>query len=276
MICAWDKLLSVLPMKIRGDVNQIGPKKLQEIRLRIHNPPMLCLDSEIRMLSCAVSQDDLAYTVNAASKYSPWSAETVSMGYLTADGGHRIGLCGDAVIKNGVMSGIRKVSSINIRVAKDYPGVSGRIKDISGSILLIGPPGSGKTTLLRDLIRRIAENANMAVVDERGELFPENSFPTGKGLDILRGCPKNHGIEILLRTMGPEWIAVDEITAPADCDALIQAGWCGVKLLATAHAFSLDDLYTRAVYRPIVKCGLFSVICVFNHDKTYRVERIHL
>lgn len=276
MICAWDKLLSVLPMKIREDVNQIGPEKLQEIRLRIHNPPMLCLDNEIRMLSHTVNQNDLDYTVNAASKYSPWSAGTVSKGYLTADGGHRIGLCGDAVMKNGEMSGIRKVSSINVRVAKDYPGVSCRIKDISGSILLIGPPGSGKTTLLRDLVRRIAEGANVAVVDERGELFPENGFPIGKGVDILRGCPKNQGIEVLLRTMGPEWIAVDEITASVDCDAMTQAGWCGVKLLATAHAVCMDDLHSRSVYRPIINSGLFSTICVLNHDKTYRVERIHL
>ena len=276
MICAWDKLISILPIKLRDEVNKYGSDRLQELRLRVDSPPVLCMGEEKRKISGIVKQEDMEYIVNAASRYSPWTAGTAAKGYLTAGGGHRIGLCGDTVLKNGVVTGFRKITAVNIRVARDFPGISRKITDLTGSILMIGPPGSGKTTLLRDLIRRIAERANVSVVDERGELFPGDCFSTGSGLDILSGCPKSQGIEMLLRAMGPEWIAVDEITASEDCDALVQAGWCGVKVLATAHAYDLGDLRNRSVYRPITESGLFSAVCVLCPDKTYRIERLHL
>jgi len=276
MICAWDKLLRILPVRMRDEVNSIGAEKMQELRLRVDKPPLLCIRKERRTLSGIVKQEDVDYVINAASAYSPWTAGTVSKGFLTVDGGHRVGLCGEAVMKNGLLSGIKKISSINIRVARDFPGASQQIRDFSGSVLLIGPPGSGKTTLLRDLIRRVAEIGSTAIVDERGELFPAGCFATGIGIDVLNGCPKPQGIEILLRTMGPEWIAVDEITSPDDCEALVQAGWCGVKVLATAHAFHMEDLKLRPIYRPILESGLFSTVCILKPDQTYRVERLCL
>ena len=276
MICAWDKLLRVLPARMRDEVNKYGAEAMQELRLRLDKPPLLCIRKERHELSGLVKQEDLDYVINGASNYSPWTASSISRGYLTADGGHRIGLCGEAIIKNGQMEGLKKVTSVNIRVARDFPGISERIKNIHGSVLLIGPPGSGKTTLLRDLIRCVAKNDNVAVVDERGELFPNGCFETGAGLDILTGCSKDKGIEMLLRTMGPEWIAVDEITSPGDCEALIQAGWCGVKLLATAHALHMQDLKSRQLYRQLLKSGLFSTVCVLQHDQTYYLERLSL
>lgn len=276
MICAWDKLLRVLPARMRDEVNKYGAEAMQELRLRLDKPPLLCIRKERHELSGLVKQEDLDYVINVASNYSPWTASTISKGYLTADGGHRIGLCGEAVMKNGQMEGVKKVTSVNIRVARDFPGISERIKNIHGSVLLIGPPGSGKTTLLRDLIRCVAKNDNVAVVDERGELFPNGCFEMGAGMDILAGCAKDKGIEMLLRTMGPEWIAVDEVTSPCDCDALIQAGWCGVKLLATAHALHMQDLRSRQLYRQLLKSGLFSTVCVLQPDQTYYLERLSL
>ena len=276
MICAWDKLLRILPTRMRDEVDQYGARSMQELRLRIDKPPLLCIRGERHRLSGIVKQEDLDFVINTASNYSPWTAGTIAKGFLTAEGGHRIGLCGEAVMKNGQMEGIKKITSINIRVARDYPGVSGGIKDPSGSLLVIGPPGSGKTTLLRDLIRRVAEKENVAVVDERGELFPTGCFETGNGADILCGCPKKQGIEMLLRTMGPEWIAVDEITSPDDCEAMIQAGWCGVNLLATAHAERVQDLRGRPLYRHVVSSGLFSTVCILRPDQTYHLERLTL
>lgn len=178
----------------------------------------------------------------------------------------------------GKLQGIRNPSSLCIRVAKEIPGVGEKV-DLRDSLLIIGPPGSGKTTLLRDLIRRISmENRGwISVVDERCELFPQiggkNCFESGSA-DILSGCHKSEGIEMVLRTMCPEWIAVDEITAREDCDALMQAGWCGVKLLATVHAGSLEDLHSRPVYRPLLDCGLFRRGILLNRDK--QPERVVL
>ena len=171
------------------------------------------------------------------------------------------------------MTGIREVTSLCIRVAKDFHGISEGIP-IGGSILILGAPGWGKTTLLRDLIRRISQTGHhISVVDERQELFPAAIFDHGPGTDILSGCPKGEGIDTVLRTMGPEWIAVDEITEETDCNALLRAGWCGVRLLATAHAATYRDYLSRPVYRPLVESRLFDSVIILRPDKTWRIER---
>jgi stage III sporulation protein AA len=113
------------------------------------------------------------------------------------------------------------------------------------------------------------------VIDERGELFPvSGGFSTGKRTDILSGCRKPQGIETAMRTMGPSWIAVDEVTASADCDAMIQACWCGVRLIATAHASSKEDLLHRSVYRPLVQSGIFDTLVILQRDKSWKMERM--
>ena len=146
-----------------------------------------------------------------------------------------------------------------------------------GNILIIGPPGSGKTTLLRDWIRQVSNigPGSIAVVDERGELFPADAcFDAGPRTDVLSGCSKPGGLEMVLKTMGPASIAVDEITSDEDCDALIQAGWCGVRVLATAHASSVSDLKGKQLYRKLLDTGLFDQVLVMNMDKSWRAERI--
>ena len=81
---------------------------------------------------------------------------------------------------------------------------------------------------------------------------------------------------MVLRTMGPEVIAVDEITAGEDCLALRQAVGCGVRLLATAHAESVWDIKRRPLYRPILEENIFDSVLVMNRDQTFREERISL
>ena len=93
-------------------------------------------------------------------------------------------------------------------------------------------------------------------------------------MDVLTGCGKREGIDILLRTMGPDAIGVDEVTHEDDCDALIRAGWSGVALLATAHAHCVADLLKRPVYRPLVHSGLFAHILVLDRNKAWKEERI--
>lgn len=275
MICAWKELLSVLPLWLRQDVDRLGKENAQEIRLRLHRAPELIGTEKHTITGRMITAQDLDFVVNTASRYSPWTANTAADGYITALGGHRIGLCGEAVMRNGMMTGFRSIRSLNIRVARDFPGIAGKIAHLSGNLLIIGRPGSGKTTLLRDLVRQRSRSENVAVVDSRGELFPPG-LDTGQAVDILTGCGKVQGIEALLRTMGPDTIAVDEITAAADCDALVQAGWCGVRVLATAHGFDRHDLLNRKVYRPILESGLFTALVVLNRDKTFRIERMQL
>lgn len=282
MRCAWQAYMNLIPIRMRQEVDKQGSESLQELRLRLNLPPELMTAEGSVWLDETVTKDDLSFCVNAASRYSPWSAATSAQGYITAPGGHRVGICGAAAVSDGIMTGITETSSLCLRVARDFPGIAEKAGTVKGSILILGRPGSGKTTLLRDLIRQKSDNFEgcVAVVDERGELFPkaqgENCFPTGMRTDILTGCSKSQGINAVLRTMNPTIIAVDEITALEDCDALIQAGWCGVKFLATVHAGSRSDLYSRPIYKPLIKSGLFEHLLILQSDKSWRLERMDL
>lgn len=273
MICPWKELLSILPPGLKGGISGYE-QSLLELRLRLNRPPELKLSGGSKWLPEPVTQEDLSFCLNAASRYSPWAAATVSQGYITAPGGHRIGICGEAVVKDGCLAGIRSVHSLCIRVARDFPGLARDISFSGQALLILGAPGWGKTTLLRDLSRKLAQSSTVAVVDERQELFPPG-FPTGRRMDILYGCPKPQGIEMVLRTMGPECIAVDEITAGEDCQALIRASGCGVRLLATAHASSMGDFRRRCVYKPLVENRIFDTFLILHRDKSFHMEEIY-
>ena len=273
MICAWKQLLSVLPHEIGAQVDSVGRDTMQELRLRLNAQPEIVSAAGSVWLKQTVRQEDLNYVVNAASRYSPWCASTIKQGYLTAPGGHRIGICGDAVCHCDTSGGFQRITSLCIRVARDYPGAADRILDTWRSVLIVGAPGWGKTTLLRDLARRIAKDRVVCVVDEREELFPEG-LQRGKRMDVLHGYSKPRGIDMVLRTMRPDYIAVDEITGESDCYGLIQAVNCGVRLIATAHGAGLLDLKQRVVYQPLVDRKIFHTIVLLKKDKSYSVERV--
>lgn len=272
MTCAWKELLDVLPMWMRDEVDQLGAEHMRELRLRMNSPPELVFLEKSIWLERYVSQEDIHFTVNAASRYSPWAAASMSKGYICITGGHRIGLCGDVVVQHGSVTGLKNIRSLCIRVAREYKGIAAKAARMNGSLLVLGPPGWGKTTFLRDLIHQKEMSERICVVDERRELLPEG-LSRGKRVDVLSGCSKQEGISMALRTMGPSCIAVDEITDAEDCNALIHASNCGVSLLATAHAASVSDLKKRKVYRPLVENHIFDVCLVLDRENHYTVER---
>ena len=273
----WDMYLNLLPVRLRDPIDRLKNKLVFETRLRLNQPVEVVTEKGSVWLDVIATAEDLAFTVNVASKYSPWAADSVRHGYITARGGHRIGFCGQAALLDGNISTIRTVTSLSIRAAHDFTGIAPKIPQRAGSILIVGCPGSGKTTLLRDMIRSIAACHNVSVVDEREELFPVTAdgfcFPSGGKTDVLSGCPKAAGIDMVLRTMTPDYIAVDEITLDNDCKALVKAGWCGVKLLATAHAGSMEELKKRPVYKPLICLGLFDTFVMMRPDKSWYIVR---
>ena len=282
MKCAWQAYLNLLPHWLRSDVDKMGRENLQELRLRIGRPPELVMAKGNVRIGRSVCTDDLCFCVNAASRYSPWSSSSIRNGYITAPGGHRVGMCGDFAIVNNQVSTITNMTSLCIRVARDFAGIAEDVKDLKGSLLIIGPPGSGKTTFLRDVIRQKSDNGYgpIAVVDERMEIFPvqENTFSFSPGIstDVMAGCKKTNGMQILIRTMSPRCVAVDEITSEEDTKALVHAAWCGVSLLATAHADNLADFRKRPVYHLLSESGIFDHVVIMGLDKSWKLERMKL
>ena len=275
MKCAWKELLAILPSLVRREVEGMNPGDLWEIRIRQDRPTELVGSRGSIWLENRATGEDIRFCINTASRYSPWAAQTMGRGYLTAPGGHRIGFGGEVTVNDGWVTGFREADSLCIRVAHDVTGIGRLFSSLRGSVLIIGPPGSGKTTLLRDLCREFSNRETVAVVDERGELFP-TGYDRGKALDVLSLCPKPKGIDMALRTLGPSSIAVDEITGADDADALCKAGWCGVRLIATAHAASATDLRLRPIYRPIWENHLFEHLLICHRDKSRPVERMDL
>lgn len=276
MICKWQELLWILPLWLRGEVDKKKDSGVNEIRLRLHSPPEIISQNGSVILSRCISADDLTFCLNTATKYSPWTSSTITEGFITAVGGHRIGICGECVYNGNQLKNINCLTSFCIRVSKDYPGITDQLSNLSGSVLIIGKPGSGKTTFLRDFIRNVAQKETVTVIDERRELFPvvagQFAFDRGAHTDVLSGCKKSAGLEVAIRTMAPDTVAVDEITGAEDCSALESAAWCGVRILATAHAGSRSELYSRKIYQSLLQSKIFQTLIVLQKDKSWKQE----
>lgn len=284
MNCCWRELLELLPPRLRESMApEVQERAPREIRLRLGQMVQVVTQRGEWYPTChRMGKGDLEYVLNIASRFSAYAAQSVAQGYITGRGGHRIGLCGESVVQNGVVTGLKELRSLCIRVARDIPGLADGLLPVlnDGSVLILGPPGSGKTTLLRDLIRQISDGRQeqIGVVDQRSELFPTTPdgfcFNTGGRTDVLTGAGKAAGIELLLRSMGPKWIALDEVSAIEDCVTLEQCGYCGVRFLATAHAWTPEDLKHRPVYCRLLKTGMFKTAIWLKDDQTYTVERL--
>ncbi len=286
--------VQALPLRLRQEALSLteGDRgRAEELRLRAGWPMTALIGGEERPLGGPpVEPRELEQLVEIASRASLHTVlDQVRRGYLTVEGGHRIGLCGTAALREGEIHSIRTISSANLRVARQVRGAAapvldglcpgGRLSDT----LILAPPGLGKTTLLRDLIRSVSEGEGcsplrVALADERGEVAAlYNGVPqleVGRRTDVAEGCPKAQGLMLLLRAMNPQVLAVDEITAPEDVRALTTAAGCGVTLLATAHGEGRADLERRPLYRPLLEEGLFRFLVRIRREGERRVYAI--
>lgn len=278
-----EMILSLLPGEHVGQIKQVGTDGLEEIRINAGQPMLLRKHGAEHWLYPKIPPEEVSDILKRACRQSVYAyRETLRQGFVTIDGGHRIGVCGTSVLENGTVQSLTHPSSLLFRIARPWPGFADELLPAAvTSMLLIGPPCSGKTSLLRDLVRLLSDERRQRVslVDERGELAAVvNGIPqsnVGMRTDVMANIPKSEGIMIMLRTMNPQWIAVDEITAPLDLHALEQASYCGVKLLATAHADRIEDLYHRPLYKALMQKKIFSTVVCLKQDKTYNVVEVH-
>lgn len=287
---------AVLPTELADRLRCLKEHELpmvEELRLRRGYPMTALLPAgECPLGGGAITERDLHSVLECATQASAHTVlEQVQKGFVTLKGGHRIGLCGTVNRKDGVVTSLRYLSSLSIRIARAVEGGTGKIvpKLLEGdkflSTLIVGPPGSGKTTLLRELVRTLSDGRGVrahrvGLVDERGEVAAlwcgQPQFRVGCQTDVLDNCLKAEGMTVLLRGMNPQILAVDEITHVSDVEAAMEAVGCGVELLATAHGSSAADLQRRPIYRSLLERKVFQRAVVIRNDHGIRSMEVEV
>ncbi len=287
---AWQQAIGCLPPLRAAQMASLdGQGGIEEIRLRAGRPPSVKgLGGERPLEMAAVTAQELREVLSRAARYSVHSyAESLRHGFVTLAGGHRLGVCGTAAEENGQVIGVRGLSSVNLRIARQITGVDAQIAPWIGdgapqSVLLVSPPGLGKTTLLREWVRLVSDKGyTVAVADERSEIAALSDgvpqFEVGRCTDVLENCSKKQAALMLLKTMSPALLAFDEITAPEDVEAVSLCAHCGTAVLASAHAADVDDLRRRPLYRALLALDVFRHAVVIerkNNKRCYRMERL--
>lgn len=311
-----DSIRTILPLSLQTIIGSLDEKirqQLEEIRVRENRPLEIIfhrayhfVDAMGRLCSpdnaYRPTREDCMKILELLTNFSLYSFEDqLRDGYITVSGGHRVGLAGRTVAENGKIRLIKDISSFNIRIAREIQGAGKHVLPCIADFhlhrihhtLVISPPQQGKTTLIRDLTRMISygnrEGATdrptgrgfkVGVVDERSEIaacvrgIPR--FDLGPRTDVLDGCPKADGMMMMIRSMSPEVIVVDEVGRPEDAMAIREALHAGVYVIATAHGADLSDVVKRPLFRELMEESVFQrYIVLGNKHGNGTVEAVY-
>ncbi|WP_353095892.1 stage III sporulation protein AA [Tissierella praeacuta] len=274
-------------------------EKVEEIRLRNEGPLTISYGAKDYFISrdssvssvpskaMVVKEEHIKNTFQIISNYSVYAyEEEIRNGFITIKGGHRVGIGGKVIYGPNGVETIKNISSLNIRIGKEILGVSDSIipylvkePRIFYNTLIISPPQCGKTTLLRDIVRNLSNgfgllNSNglkVSVVDERSEIagmykgIAQNDI--GIRTDVLDGCLKSDGIIMAIRALSPDIIAVDEIGSKKDVDAINEALRAGIKLIATIHGSSMEEIMNKSSMRELFEEKIFERFIILDRSR---------
>lgn len=271
------------PERFRAEWDKTGltTDRVKEIRLRVNQPVIIVADEMIR-LSLVYGDREFEEIFRYLCRDSVYAYdEERRQGYMTVEGGHRIGLTGEVVRAEGRYI-VKYVKYMNIRIAHEIRNIAHRVMPFIyhgnvQSTLIVSPPGIGKTTLLRDIVRSISDGCcghpgcNVGVVDERGEIAGayrgSASLDCGAHTDVITGGSKKYGIDVLIRTFSPRVVAIDEIGRSRDADAILHAGVSGCSVLATVHGNSMGDIRHKGGMEKILGMKLMERFIVLSMDE---------
>nr|WP_207669148.1 stage III sporulation protein AA [Natranaerovirga pectinivora] len=288
------RIFSLNIRSVLGKLSEMKFEHLQEIRLRMNSPLIVVYKNKEYFInesgeltydpknSYIITNKEIKETIEYISNYSLYAfEEDIKQGFITIQGGHRVGLAGKVIMEAGKIKNIKYISFINVRISHEIKGcadevVKAIVKDNSlYHTMIISPPRCGKTTLLRDIVRQIS-NGNLkrrgmtvGVVDERSEIggcyngIPQNDL--GIRTDLLDCCPKADGMLMLIRSMSPEVVAVDEIGSEIDINAIEYVMNSGCKLICTVHGQSMEDMEQKPILNKLVRNKAFERYIVLSN-----------
>ena len=283
-----DNIIKILPEELSNTLIRFeNSEDITELRLRVGTKFRVYLGKCEQEFDICIKKQHLLNILSNVSSNSIYSVQNdINKGYITIYGGNRIGIAGEVVLIDGKVKNVKDISSMNIRVAHEYIGVSNKImKDILldnkvKNTLIVSPPGLGKTTLLRDIIRNLSEAGyNICVIDERGEIAATHngkpSLNIGYRTDVISFVDKALGMQMAVRSMAPQVVCTDEIGGQEDVMAIKYLCKCGVSFITTMHGNCLKDVLASGMKEILDKGYLEAIIILSSKDGIGSVDKIY-